>query len=84
MNLFKVEYPKRSKKEKSPERELDVNEQLEIVKQVLPNADPSYLLLKVNELIKDPEALKMFIANAIENPNYPTMKDYLRYNAKVC
>lgn len=72
-------FPKRAKRQPSPERELDVEEQWEIAKQVLPDADPSYLQLKVTELANDPEKLKDFIANCIEKKGYPTMQEYLRY-----
>lgn len=46
--------------------------------QLLPDANPSYLRVHYNRLAEKPDSLKEFINNALENKDYPTMKDYKR------
>lgn len=47
---------------------------------MLPDADPIYLRNQARVLVQRPEGeLEEFIANAIENPDYPSMKEYLKY-----
>lgn len=78
-NLPLVEdYPLREGRPVSPEHKIDSDEQFEILKQVLPDADPTYLRLKCDQLADKPEMLKSFISDALEHKNYPTMKEYLR------
>lgn len=76
--FFVEDYPRRDARSKTPEGKLDPDEQFEILKQVLPDADPTYLRLKCDELSDKPELLKQFISEAIEYKSYPTMKAYLR------
>ncbi|KAF2884008.1 hypothetical protein ILUMI_22126, partial [Ignelater luminosus] len=56
----------------------DFEEQLEILKQILPDADPSYLEENCRELIDKPEELRKFMLRLIESPVYPTKKEYIR------
>lgn len=46
--------------------------------EVLPDADPTYLRFKCDHLAHSPESLKRFISDALENRDYPKMKDCLR------
>lgn len=57
---------------------VDPDEQFEILKQVLPDADPTYLRFKCDELAGNPEALRQFISDAVETKKYPTMREYIR------
>lgn len=45
---------------------------------MLPDADPTFLRFQCEQLADNPDALKEFISDALENKNYPTMKEYLR------
>ncbi|KAK4872689.1 hypothetical protein RN001_014718 [Aquatica leii] len=76
-SLLENEYPKRFKSN-SPPRVLDASEQLEIMKNILVDADPDYLQMHCDSLIDKPDKLKEFIEKALEKRNYPTMKDFLR------
>ncbi|XP_056642134.1 E3 ubiquitin-protein ligase RNF216-like isoform X1 [Diorhabda sublineata] len=50
----------------------------EQLKSVLPNADPSYLKKQANKFASLPTTeLNVFLQNAIENNNYPSMQEYL-------
>lgn len=53
-------------------------EQLHILKQMLPDADPTYLQDNCKQLMNNPAELQAFITEALETKDYPTMKDYLR------
>lgn len=83
--MFSIEpdYPRRAKREKSPEREVDPEEQYEILKELFPDADPTYLHMQANNLAHQPAQLKEFINYALEHRNYPTMKEYLRYSDRI-
>lgn len=39
--------------------------------------------MNVDRLINSPSELKRFIADAVEKKNYPTMKEYIRYNTNI-
>lgn len=49
-----------------------------MLKQLLPDADPTYLRSKCIKLVNRPEELKKFIASALEKKDYPTMIEYLK------
>lgn len=56
---------------------MDILQQL---REMLPDADPNYLEKQARSLAyKSTSDLKVFIENAIENADYPTMQDYHRY-----
>ncbi|XP_050501008.1 uncharacterized protein LOC126880956 isoform X2 [Diabrotica virgifera virgifera] len=76
--LLSNEYPQRPERVPSPPKELDLDEQLNIVKELLPDADPTYLRYKCEKIGNDVEALNAFINEARELKNYPTLKEYLR------
>ncbi|CAG9827379.1 unnamed protein product [Diabrotica balteata] len=76
--LLSNEYPQRPERVPSPPKEIDLDEQLKIVKELLPDADPTYLSYKCEKIGNDVEALNAFINEARELKNYPTMKEYLR------
>lgn len=71
-------YPKRRVREPSPEKEVDPQEQFETLKEIFPDADPTFLHMQALTYSNQPEKIKEFINNALENRNYPTMKEYLR------
>ncbi|CAH1372306.1 unnamed protein product, partial [Tenebrio molitor] len=70
------EYPKRPRP--TPEADVFPENQLEILKEFLPDADPDYLAMMCDRCEGKPEMVKAFINKAMEERNYPTMKDYLR------
>lgn len=72
------DYPKRPPKSSSPPKEIDPDEQFEIIKEFLPDADPNYLRMKCQEYGKDMEGLNEFVSNCREMKDYPTLKEYLR------
>lgn len=72
------QYPRRPVRPPSPEREVDPVEQFEILKGILPDADPTYLQMQCERYRNDREGLKQFIENAVENKGYPTLKEYNR------
>ncbi|CAH1170092.1 unnamed protein product [Phaedon cochleariae] len=76
--LSNENHPKRQQKVQSPPREVTIEDQLEIVKALLPDADPTYLRCKVEEFGSDQDRLNEFIFQANETKSYPTMKEYLR------
>lgn len=49
-----------------------------MLSQLLPDADPSYLRVHYDRLADKPDSLKEFINNALEQKDYPTMEDYKR------
>ncbi|CAH0559360.1 unnamed protein product [Brassicogethes aeneus] len=71
------DYPKREEKPAGPE-ELDVERQLEILKEVLPDADPAFLQTQCERYRGNPDGLKLFTADALETKNYPTLKERIR------
>lgn len=75
--FFFSDYPRRERPV-TPEEKLDPDEQFEILAQVLPDADPTFLRMQCEQLADNPDALKQFISDAIESKRYPTMKEYLR------
>ncbi|CAH0547652.1 unnamed protein product [Brassicogethes aeneus] len=72
------DYPKRQRKPASPEPEIDAEQQLEILKEVLPDADPTFLQMQCERYRGNANGLKEFMANALENKNYPTLKEHIR------
>ncbi|XP_056641909.1 uncharacterized protein LOC130448505 [Diorhabda sublineata] len=76
--ILSKEHPKRPQRIPSPVKEVDVEEQLEIVKALLPDADPTYLRWKCESIGNDADELNAFVNEAREKKNYPTMKEYLR------
>lgn len=71
-------YPKREEKELSPDPDLDLEEQVALLTDILPDADPNYLQYHAELYLHDKEKLKEFMSNALELKNYPTRKEYLR------
>ncbi|KAJ8924800.1 hypothetical protein NQ315_000954 [Exocentrus adspersus] len=69
-------YPKR--RAPSPTKETDPDQQFDIVKALLPDADPTYLKMQCDKYANDERGMKEFINNAMESKDYPTMKEYLR------
>ncbi|KAK9881518.1 hypothetical protein WA026_016398 [Henosepilachna vigintioctopunctata] len=69
-------YPKRPPTEPSTPVEFDLESQLQTIRELLPDADPNYLRMKVSQL--PPEELTSFVDEALETKNYPTLKEYLR------
>ncbi|XP_025829373.1 E3 ubiquitin-protein ligase RNF216-like [Agrilus planipennis] len=60
-----------------PKKKPDPKSVLKILKETLPNADPSYLEKEANFLAYQSEQeLKKFVNEAIENENYPKMDEY--------
>nr|CAD7452682.1 unnamed protein product [Timema tahoe] len=43
---------------------------------ILPNADPSYLRSECERFMGDEQYIQVFIANALEKRDYPTLEDY--------
>lgn len=70
------EYPKRQVDEKE-NVDLDMEKQLEILKEFLPDADPVYLEKECQKFTSHDD-LMVFVSEAMEQRNYPTMKEYLR------
>lgn len=71
-------HPKRQRRSPSPHNEVDPDEQFEIVKALLPDADPTYLRMQCEMLEYKPKELNKFVIQARERKDYPTMKEYLR------
>lgn len=76
--LSNEDYPKRPEREPSPPKEVDPDEQFEIMKEFLPDADPNYLRMKCQEYINDVAGLNEFVNNARQTKDYPTLEEYLR------
>ncbi|CAH1115578.1 unnamed protein product [Psylliodes chrysocephalus] len=76
--LSEESYPQRPQKSASPAREYDIEDQLEIVKALLPDADPTYLRWKCESIGNNSDQLNEFINEARESKSYPTKKEYLR------
>ncbi|XP_064211571.1 uncharacterized protein LOC103312285 isoform X1 [Tribolium castaneum] len=65
-------------------REIDPLDMWNDLKQMLPNADPTYLRNQARVLAKRPlEEYEEFLKNAIEKNDYPTLQDYLRKQEKL-
>ncbi|XP_044269959.1 E3 ubiquitin-protein ligase RNF216-like [Tribolium madens] len=65
-------------------REVDPLDMWEDLKEMLPNADPTYLRNQARVLAKRPlEDYEEFLKNAIEKNDYPTLQDYLRKQEKL-
>ncbi|KAF5272774.1 hypothetical protein FQA39_LY07801 [Lamprigera yunnana] len=75
--ILAVDYPKRAKS-KSPPPPVNIAEQFQIMKNILVDADPDYLQMHFDRLIDKPEELKIFIEEAVEKRNYPSLQDALR------
>lgn len=71
-------YPRRPERQPSPPKEIDPEEQLNFLKMMLPEADPTWLQQKMEELMGDQVALNHFVDDTIKSNVYPTMKEYLR------
>ncbi|XP_018564406.1 uncharacterized protein LOC108905853 isoform X2 [Anoplophora glabripennis] len=76
--LSAPDYPKRPKRDPSPPKEVDPEEQFQIVKELLPDADPTYIRMQCEKFANDEKGLKEFINHAMEAKDYPTLKEYLR------
>jgi len=55
-----------------------VEMQFETLVAILPNADPTYLWETCEKLGSDENAMKDFVAHALETKKYPTREDYLK------
>lgn len=62
---------------------MDADEQLAMLKEIFPDADPSFLQVQCDRLIDKPGELKIFISNLLETKRFPTMRDYLRYRCII-
>ncbi|KAI4471115.1 ubiquitin conjugating enzyme 7 interacting protein-related [Holotrichia oblita] len=76
--LSNPNYPKRQDREPSPDPDLDLEEQVTLLTDILPDADPNYLQYHAELYLHEKEKLKEFMSNALESKNYPTRKEYLR------
>ncbi|XP_022904293.2 E3 ubiquitin-protein ligase RNF216-like isoform X1 [Onthophagus taurus] len=79
-------YPKRSRKSPSPIAEMDLETQTQLLKDIFPDADPTYLESQALIYLSEPDGLSEFISSHLEKRNYPTKKEYLRrqqLNAQV-
>ncbi|XP_065160096.1 E3 ubiquitin-protein ligase RNF216-like isoform X2 [Atheta coriaria] len=70
--LLTQDYPKKEK-----EVSINFDEQLEIMMNVLPDADPEYLSNELT-MMQNSEELKLFISEALEFRNYPKLEDVVR------
>ena len=70
------QYPKRPRP--PPEPECLPENQLEILKEFLPDADPDYLSMMLDKFEGKPDLVKSFLNEAMEKRDYPTLKDYQR------
>lgn len=62
-----------------PKKDVDPLDTFEKLRELLPNADPSYLREEAQILAFKPESdLKVFVENAVEKADYPTMQDYFK------
>lgn len=52
-------------------------EKLNFLVQILPDADPSFLEEKAREHCENEDQLRQFVADALENKNFPSRKDWL-------
>lgn len=76
--LFLEDYEKRKESDPDePEPEISMEEQFKIMKELLPDADPTYLQHHC-ERLHSPTELQTFISDAYEKRDYPTLKEYLR------
>ncbi|XP_050294818.1 uncharacterized protein LOC126734994 [Anthonomus grandis grandis] len=73
--ILSTDYPTRPKKEPSPDRECDPEEQLAMLQSLLPDADPNYLRLQIDQIGMDQERLGTFVDQAIVKKDYPTKKE---------
>lgn len=48
--------------------------------EIFPNADPSYLEREAAKLASNSENLEDFIEKHLENDDYPTLDDYMKYS----
>jgi len=55
-----------------------VEKQYDTLVAILPNADPTYLLETCEKIGSDENAMKDFVAHALETKKYPTREDYLK------
>ena len=55
-----------------------VEMQFDTLVAILPNADPTYLWETCEKIGSDENAMKNFVAHALETKNYPTREDYLK------
>lgn len=76
--MLETDYPKAPPRTPSPERSITHEEQLDMLMDMLPDADPTFLEAKVHELGDDKVALQNFMENILATRKYPTMKEYLR------
>lgn len=61
------------------EPEVLPDNQLDILKEFLPDADPDFLTMQFYSFEGKADKVKAFLNEAMEKRNYPKMKDYLRY-----
>lgn len=76
--ILEMDYPKKQQRPPSPEKERDLEFEVKFVTDMLPDADPTYIRIKCLEYAEDPEGLRQFVGELLENKKYPTLKDYLR------
>lgn len=77
--MLGTDYPKAPPRSPSPEISVTYEEQLAMLKEMVPDADPTFLETKVQELGDNKEArLERFIENLLTTKNYPSKKDYVR------
>lgn len=62
-----------------PKKDIDPLDTYEQLKELLPDASPSYLKEQADVLaFKSEMELKQFVENAIEKSDYPTLQEFLK------
>lgn len=59
---------------------LDFDEEMNILEELFPDADPNFLLNNCEKYVKlnDPEQLRCFVIETMESRDYPTKSEYLK------
>ncbi|XP_044269764.1 E3 ubiquitin-protein ligase RNF216-like isoform X1 [Tribolium madens] len=70
------EYPKRALP--IPDSEFNPENQFEILREVLSDADPDFLQMMCDKFEGKPESVETFINETLQKQNYPKLKDYER------
>lgn len=76
--LLSTDYPKRRKRTPSPQPTLSAVEQLEMLKSLLPDADPKYLEAQISKFEDNPVNFNKWVSEVVEHRNYPTLKEAQR------
>lgn len=78
------DYPRRPQGKLEEEEEegaaqLDLEEQVKMLEDLLPEADPAYLRERCELYHNNPMEMSQFVSFCIESKIYPTKKEALRY-----